>query len=104
MNMLGTIQSQKTAELLLDLNVRSVISSPRIAPTETANAIARVQEAADCLGADCVPRYVETKQLKDLDVHDILNRSKKASDIHFIFTSVFLVHYSIVWCQRVCAL
>ncbi|KAJ0810226.1 putative 2-carboxy-D-arabinitol-1-phosphatase [Helianthus annuus] len=79
MNMLGTIQSQKTAELLLDLNVRSIISSPRIVPTETANAIARVQEAADCLGADCVPRYVETKQLKDLDVHDILNRSKKES-------------------------
>ncbi|KAI7741119.1 hypothetical protein M8C21_002138 [Ambrosia artemisiifolia] len=67
MDMLGTIQSQKTAELLLDLNVKSIISSPRIAPTETANAIARVQEAADCLGADCVPRYVETKQLKDLD-------------------------------------
>ncbi|KAL8204769.1 hypothetical protein R6Q57_010392 [Mikania cordata] len=77
MNMLGTIQSQKTAELLLDLNVKSIISSPRIAPTETANAISRVQEAADCLGADCVPRYVETKHMKELDVHDILNRSEK---------------------------
>ncbi|KAK9058649.1 hypothetical protein SSX86_023491 [Deinandra increscens subsp. villosa] len=79
LNMLGTIQSQKTAELLLDLNVKSIISSPGIAPTETANAIARVQEAADCLGADCVPRYVETKQMKDLDVYDILNRSEKDS-------------------------
>ncbi|XP_076903890.1 putative 2-carboxy-D-arabinitol-1-phosphatase [Bidens hawaiensis] len=79
MNMLGTIQSQKTAELLLDLNVNSIISSPRIAPTETANAIARVQQAADCLGADCMPRYVETKQMNDLDVHDILDHSKKES-------------------------
>ncbi|KAI3738635.1 hypothetical protein L2E82_28681 [Cichorium intybus] len=79
MDMLGTIQSQKTAELLLDLKVKSIVSSPRIAPTETANVIARVQEAADCLGADCVPRYVETKQMKDLDIHDILNRSKKES-------------------------
>ncbi|KAK1411934.1 hypothetical protein QVD17_32799 [Tagetes erecta] len=79
MNMLGTIQSQKTAELLLDLNVKSIISSPGNAPTETANAIARVQEAADCLGADCVPRYVETKQMKDLDVHDIVSRSEKES-------------------------
>ncbi|CAI9268389.1 unnamed protein product [Lactuca saligna] len=79
MDMLGTIQSQKTAELLLDLKVKSIVSSPRIAPTETANAIARVQEAADCLGADCVPRYVETKQMKELDIQDILNRSKKKS-------------------------
>ncbi|KAL4560807.1 hypothetical protein LXL04_032961 [Taraxacum kok-saghyz] len=79
MDMLGTIQSQKTAELLLDLKVKSIVSSPRIAPTETANAIARVQEAADCLGADCVPRYVESKQMKDLDVSDILNRLKKES-------------------------
>nr|XP_043608901.1 probable 2-carboxy-D-arabinitol-1-phosphatase [Erigeron canadensis] len=79
MDMLGTIQSQKTAELLLDLKVKSIVSSPRIVPTETANSIARVQEAADCLGADCVPRYVETKQLKNLDFQDILNRSKKES-------------------------
>lgn len=79
MDMLGIIQSQKIAELLLDLKVKSIVSSPRVTPTETANAIARVQEAADCLGADCVPRYVETKQMKDLDTHDILNRSKKES-------------------------
>lgn len=43
----------------------------------------QVQEAADCLGADCMPRYVETKQLKDLDVQDILSHSNKASNFHF---------------------
>lgn len=79
MDMLGTIQSQKTAELLLDLKVKSIVSSPKIAATETANVIARVQEAADCLGADCVPRYVETKQMKNLDIQDILDRSKTES-------------------------
>eukprot|EP00262_Sarcandra_glabra_P005319 TRINITY_DN16762_c0_g1_i1.p1 TRINITY_DN16762_c0_g1~~TRINITY_DN16762_c0_g1_i1.p1 ORF type:complete len:485 (+),score=66.37 TRINITY_DN16762_c0_g1_i1:130-1584(+) len=59
MNMLGVIQSQKTAELLLDLKVSSILCSPRIASVDTATAISKVQEAADCLGADCVPRYVE---------------------------------------------
>ncbi|KAL5974567.1 hypothetical protein ACLOJK_031237 [Asimina triloba] len=67
MNMLGVIQSQKTAELLLDLNVSSIICSPRIASINTAAAISKVQEAADCLGADCVPRYVEIKQMQDLE-------------------------------------
>nr|KAJ0208915.1 hypothetical protein LSAT_V11C400201770 [Lactuca sativa] len=43
--------------------VKSIVSSPRIAPTETANAIARVQEVADCLGVDCVPRYTEKEFL-----------------------------------------
>ncbi|OVA04652.1 Histidine phosphatase superfamily [Macleaya cordata] len=77
LNMLGVIQSQKTAELLLDMKVSSVISSPRIASTDTAMAISKVQEAADCLGADCVPRFVEMKQLKDLEVEPILQQSKK---------------------------
>ncbi|KAM7496872.1 hypothetical protein LguiA_021286 [Lonicera macranthoides] len=77
MNMLGVIQSQKTAELLLDLKVKKIISSPKTASIETANTIAQVQEAADCLGADCVPRYVETKQINDLDVENILQQSKK---------------------------
>ncbi|KAF3455349.1 hypothetical protein FNV43_RR05798 [Rhamnella rubrinervis] len=67
MNMLGVIRSQKTAELLLDLKVSSIVSSPKNACIETAMAISRVQEAADCLGADCVPRYVETKQTENLD-------------------------------------
>ncbi|KAH9699960.1 2-carboxy-d-arabinitol-1-phosphatase-related [Citrus sinensis] len=67
MNMLGIIQAQKTAELLLDLNVSSVVSSPKNACVQTAEAISRVQEAADCLGADCVPRYVELKKMNDLD-------------------------------------
>ncbi|KAL0304737.1 UNVERIFIED_CONTAM: 2-carboxy-D-arabinitol-1-phosphatase [Sesamum calycinum] len=58
MNMLGVIQAQKTAELLLDV---------------------KVQEAADCLGADCVPRYVEMKQLADLDVESILKQTKDDS-------------------------
>ncbi|KAH7561189.1 hypothetical protein JRO89_XS10G0188300 [Xanthoceras sorbifolium] len=58
MNMLGIIQSQKTAELLLDLKLSSIVSSPENACVETARAISRVQEAADCLGADCIPRYI----------------------------------------------
>ncbi|XP_052187298.1 probable 2-carboxy-D-arabinitol-1-phosphatase isoform X2 [Diospyros lotus] len=77
MNMLGVIQSQKTAELLLDLRVSTIVSSSKMASIETANAISRVQEAADCLGADCVPRYVEIKQMQDLDVENILQQSKK---------------------------
>ncbi|KAJ4969997.1 hypothetical protein NE237_003096 [Protea cynaroides] len=77
MNMLGVIQSQKTAELLLDLKVSSIICSPRIAPTETAMAISKMQEAADCLGADCVPRYVDMKQMQHLEVESILGQSKK---------------------------
>ncbi|KAG4969993.1 hypothetical protein JHK82_035688 [Glycine max] len=31
----------------------------------TATIISQVQEAADCLGADCVPRYVEMKHMED---------------------------------------
>ncbi|KAF5751598.1 2-carboxy-D-arabinitol-1-phosphatase [Tripterygium wilfordii] len=77
MNMLGLIQSQKTAELLLDLKVSSIVSSPKDACVKTAMAISRVQEAADCLGADCVPRYVEMKQMQDLDVEHILRQSRK---------------------------
>uniref|UniRef100_A0A0D6R669 2-carboxy-D-arabinitol-1-phosphatase n=1 Tax=Araucaria cunninghamii TaxID=56994 RepID=A0A0D6R669_ARACU len=65
-NMLGRIQSQKTAELLLDLRVSSIVCSPQLAALETAEAIAQVQEAADCLGADCVPRYVEMKHMQEL--------------------------------------
>ncbi|KAI9194212.1 hypothetical protein LWI28_004019 [Acer negundo] len=71
------IQSQKTAELLLDLKLSSIVSSPENACIETAKAISRVQEAADCLGADCVPRYVEMKQIDDLDIENILKQSKK---------------------------
>ncbi|KAE8660366.1 putative 2-carboxy-D-arabinitol-1-phosphatase [Hibiscus syriacus] len=67
MNMLGVIQAQKTAELLLDLKVSAIVSSPKNACAETANIISQVQEAADCLGADCVPRYVEMKRIPDLD-------------------------------------
>ncbi|KAK0604255.1 hypothetical protein LWI29_013800 [Acer saccharum] len=77
MNMLGMIQSQKTAELLLDLKLSSIVSSPENACIETAKAISRVQEAADCLGADCVPRYVEMKQIDNLDIENILKQSKK---------------------------
>ncbi|KAF9684590.1 hypothetical protein SADUNF_Sadunf04G0133900 [Salix dunnii] len=72
MNMLGIIQSQKTAELLLDLNVSTIVSSPMNACVEMATTICRVQEAADCLGADCVPRYVEMKQIQELDVNNWL--------------------------------
>ncbi|CAN6339645.1 unnamed protein product [Urochloa humidicola] len=68
LNMLGTIQSQKTAELLLDLKVNSTLCSPQVAVVDTATAICEVQEAADCLGADCVPHYVEMKNLLELEI------------------------------------
>ncbi|MCD7464195.1 2-carboxy-D-arabinitol-1-phosphatase [Datura stramonium] len=77
MNMLGNIQAQKIAELLLDLKVKTVVSGTKMACVETADTITKVQEAADCLGADCIPRYVETKQIPDLDVESILTKSKK---------------------------
>ncbi|KAJ8563483.1 hypothetical protein K7X08_031935 [Anisodus acutangulus] len=77
MNMLGNIQAQKIAELLLDLKVNTVVSGAKMASVETADTITKVQEAADCLGADCIPRYVETKQIPDLDVESILTQSKK---------------------------
>ncbi|XP_027345248.1 probable 2-carboxy-D-arabinitol-1-phosphatase [Abrus precatorius] len=76
LNMLGVIQSQKSAELLLDLKVNSIISSPNKACVETAVAISKVQEAADCLGADCVPRYVEMKQMGNLDIEAIFKQSE----------------------------
>ncbi|MCL7023334.1 hypothetical protein MKW94_017095 [Papaver nudicaule] len=75
MNMLGVIQSQKTAELLLDLKVTSVICSPRIASIDTATTISKVQEGAVCLGADSVPRFVEMKQLNELEVESIIQQS-----------------------------
>eukprot|EP00249_Psilotum_nudum_P017125 c26174_g1_i1 orf=90-2144(+) len=65
MNMLGVIQSRKTAELLLDVVVDSLICSPQSCAVSTAAAIAEVQEAAHCLGADCFPRYVEVKQVSE---------------------------------------
>ncbi|BFG34628.1 hypothetical protein CerSpe_209020 [Prunus speciosa] len=77
MDMLGIIKSQKTAELLLDLKVSSIVSSPKKACVETATVISKVQEAADCLGVDCVPRYVEAKQMENLDVEDILQQSSE---------------------------
>ncbi|KAK2980711.1 hypothetical protein RJ640_028955 [Escallonia rubra] len=70
LDMLGIIQSQKTAELLLDLKVKTVVSSLTLASIETANSISRVQEAADVLGANSVPRCVEMKQMEDLDIRN----------------------------------
>ncbi|CAN6993515.1 unnamed protein product [Brassica oleracea var. botrytis] len=74
MNMLGVIQSQKTAELLLDLRVTSIVCSSTTASIETAGVISRVQEAAGYLGVDSVPRYVNTKQMNELDVEDDTQR------------------------------
>ncbi|TYH56302.1 hypothetical protein ES332_D08G008400v1 [Gossypium tomentosum] len=85
MNMLGVIQAQKTAELLLDLKVSTIISSPNNASAQTATIISQVQEAADCLGADCVPRYVEMKNIPDLDVAEIFQPSTKdTTDISYL--------------------
>ncbi|CAN6339644.1 unnamed protein product [Urochloa humidicola] len=78
LNMLGTIQSQKTAELLLDLKVNSILCSPQVAAVDTATAICEVQEAADCLGADCVPRYVEMKNLLELEIEDVFQAKQKS--------------------------
>ncbi|CAD6258284.1 unnamed protein product [Miscanthus lutarioriparius] len=78
LNMLGTIQSQKTAELLLDLKVNSIICSPQVAAVDTATVICEVQEAADCLGADCVPRYVEMKKLIELEIEDAFQAKQKS--------------------------
>lgn len=39
----------------------------------------QVQEAAGCLGVDSVPRYVNTKQMNELDVEDVILKSNKAS-------------------------
>ncbi|XP_058768341.1 probable 2-carboxy-D-arabinitol-1-phosphatase [Vicia villosa] len=75
LNMLGVIQSQKSAELLLDLKVSSIISSPNKSCIETAVAISKVQEAAGCLGADSLPRYVEMKQMENLNIETIFKKS-----------------------------
>ncbi|KAG0484970.1 hypothetical protein HPP92_009049 [Vanilla planifolia] len=77
LNMLGVIQSQKTAELLLDLKVNCIICSPRIASVDTATAISEVQAAADCLGVDCIPRDVEMKKMLELEVEPIIYRARK---------------------------
>lgn len=37
----------------------------------------QVQEAADCLGADCVPRYVEMKKLLELEIDDAFQMKQK---------------------------
>ncbi|KAH9290266.1 hypothetical protein KI387_034383, partial [Taxus chinensis] len=74
--------SQKTAELLLDLRVSSIICSPQSSAFKTAEAIAKVQEAADCLGADCVPRYVEIKQMQELGDIPMPERLQKQVSQH----------------------
>lgn len=65
-NILGGIQSGKVAELLLDVNVDVVLHGPEPCAKHTADYITQVQEAADCLGVDCLPRYVDTKELSGL--------------------------------------
>eukprot|EP00897_Mesotaenium_endlicherianum_P003706 jgi/Mesen1/3363/ME000191S02501 len=62
----STTHSQKTAELLLDVSVHSILTSPLPRATRTAETICQVQEAADCLGADCAPRYVDVTALPEL--------------------------------------
>ncbi|GAB2263126.1 hypothetical protein Droror1_Dr00004123 [Drosera rotundifolia] len=79
LSMLGVIQSQKAAELLLDVRVDTVVTTPRKAMTETADIISKLQGAADCLVADYVPRHVDIKHMDVLDVENIfmqINRSR----------------------------
>ncbi|GBG58822.1 hypothetical protein CBR_g223 [Chara braunii] len=66
MNMLGVVQARKTAELLLDCRVDKIICSPLARAVQTAQAIAEIQEGADCLGVDCVPRDIEIVKLDNL--------------------------------------
>ncbi|KAK8964354.1 hypothetical protein KSP40_PGU022414 [Platanthera guangdongensis] len=77
LNMLGIIQSQKTAGLLLDLKVNCVVCSPRISSADTGMAICEVQEAAGCLGAGRVPRQVEMKKMLGIEVVPILREARK---------------------------
>ncbi|CAI7911461.1 unnamed protein product, partial [Closterium sp. NIES-53] len=63
-------QARKTAELLLDVRVDTVFCSPLPRTVRTAEAVVEVQEAAECLGADCVPRFVDVvnvEELRELD-------------------------------------
>nr|XP_034606700.1 2-carboxy-D-arabinitol-1-phosphatase-like isoform X2 [Setaria viridis] len=80
-------QSQKTAELHLDLKVNSILCSPQVAAVDTATFICevtvveltiKVQEAADCLCADCVPHYVEMNNLLELEIHDAFQVKQKS--------------------------
>lgn len=96
MSMLGIIQSQKTAELLLDLKVNTVVSCPGKASMETAQIISKVQEAADCLGADCVPRYVDVKEMNRVDVETMLCQSKQDGAVNSILSPNML---SLLWDQ-----
>ncbi|CAI7774393.1 unnamed protein product [Closterium sp. NIES-53] len=70
LSMLGVVQARKTAELLLDVRVDTVFCSPLPRTVRTAEAVVEVQEAAECLGADCVPRFVDVvnvEELRELD-------------------------------------
>ncbi|TVU26936.1 hypothetical protein EJB05_29509, partial [Eragrostis curvula] len=75
LNMLGTIQ--KTAELRLDLNVNGILCSRQVAAVDTSTVQCNVQEAAGCLGADCMPRYVEMKKLLELEFDDAFQMKPK---------------------------
>eukprot|EP00271_Cylindrocystis_brebissonii_P015575 TRINITY_DN38507_c0_g1_i1.p1 TRINITY_DN38507_c0_g1~~TRINITY_DN38507_c0_g1_i1.p1 ORF type:complete len:603 (+),score=73.93 TRINITY_DN38507_c0_g1_i1:124-1932(+) len=67
LNMLGIIQSRKTAELLLDVPVDTIITSPLPRARKTAEAIAEVQEGAHCLTEEeCEMRYVDVVELAEL--------------------------------------
>lgn len=46
----------------------------------------QVQGAADCLGADCVPRYVDMKQYEELEVEHLFEL-QEASDKYFVNTT-----------------
>eukprot|EP00850_Spirogloea_muscicola_P010808 SM000065S20157 [mRNA] locus=s65:72480:76395:- [translate_table: standard] len=74
LNMLGIIQSRKTAELLLDVEVDALVSSPLPRARRTAEAIIEVQEGAHCLSStseECIPRAVEMIELPDLRELDL---------------------------------
>ncbi|CAI6006925.1 unnamed protein product [Closterium sp. NIES-65] len=66
LSMLGVVQARKTAELLLDVRVDTVFCSPLPRAVRTAEAVVEVQEAAECLGADCVPRFVDVVPVEEL--------------------------------------
>ncbi|CAK9230097.1 unnamed protein product [Sphagnum troendelagicum] len=74
LNMLGVIQARKVAELLLDITVDLLLSGPADCSKCTADHIAEVQEAADCLGVNCQPRYVEVKEGRQKE--DVVQRER----------------------------
>lgn len=60
----------------------------------------QVQEAADCLGADCVSRYVEVKKMLDLEVEAVLLQARKVKILSFEPTMNLRILSTIINCLK----